>query len=212
MDGVIVDSEPWWLVAMDARFSAAGVNLSPEDFRATTGLRLDQVIEYWYARRDFGDKNAKELESEIYDEVLRLVTENSELMPGLLDALRDLKSNNIPIGLASSSSLSLIEGILSYFQIADYFDAIFSAEGLEYGKPHPEVFLRAANQLNVTDTLHAIVIEDSLNGLVAAKSARMRCVVMPDPEKKELMQFSLADMMISSLTELKGNWWEALID
>ncbi len=57
MDGVVVDSEPWWLVAMDACFSEAGVHLSAEEFRATTGLRLDQVISYWYDRRNFTGKD-----------------------------------------------------------------------------------------------------------------------------------------------------------
>ncbi len=211
MDGVVVDSEPWWLVAMDACFVEAGVQLTPADFGATTGLRLDQVIQYWYEHQDFGTKDPKELEKEIYQKVLELVTQNSDLMPGLREVLNGLRAAEIPIGLASSSSQALIDGILRHFDIAEYYDVVMSAEGLPLGKPHPEVFIETAKQLGVTDPLQTIVIEDSINGIIAAKAARMKCIAMPDPQKKERMQYALADQIISSLTELKNEWWQPLL-
>ncbi len=133
-------------------------------------------------------------------------------MVGLREVLTNLRSAHIPIGLASSSSKMLISGILKFFEIGDFFDTVVSAEGLPYGKPHPEVFLRTASLLNANNPLKTIVIEDSINGIIAAKSARMKCVAMPDQSKKELMQFSLADQIISHLPELNNNWWESLID
>ncbi len=211
MDGVIVDSEPWWLVAMDAVFNKAGVDLEPEDFRATTGLRLDEVVAYWYTQRDFSGYSEAEIVDHIYAEVLRLVTENSELMPGLVPLLSQLGTEDIPIGLASSSSQSLIQGVLSFFKIESYFDVVMSAEHFDYGKPHPEVFIQTAKKLGVSDHTRCIVIEDSINGILAARAARMPCVVMPDPQKKELMQFAIAQKMIHSLEDLQDNWYSELI-
>ncbi len=212
MDGVIVDSEPWWLVAMNQAFAQAGVQLEPDDFRQTTGLRLDEVIDYWYSRKKFKGTTPLQLGDKIYKEVLRLVITESGLMPGLRELLQELKSKNIPIGLASSSSQFLIDGIIEHFALKSYFDVVMSAEHFDYGKPHPEVFLKTAQKLGVANNTKCIVIEDSLNGIVAARAARMPCVALPDPEKKELMQFSLAQKIIGSLHELNNDWYSELID
>ncbi len=211
MDGVIVDSEPWWLVAMDKHFGLAGVDLSAEDYRATTGLRLDQVIEYWYSRRDFGETAPQKLAEDIYTEVLKLVTQNAKLMPGLRDLLASLSDARIPIALASSSSMGLISGIVDFYKIRSYFAVIQSADAVPLGKPHPQVFIQTAKKLGVKDVTKCVVIEDSLNGLTAARAARMPCVIMPETHKRELMQWSIAQKMISSLTELQGEWYADLV-
>ncbi len=212
MDGVLVDSEPYWLVAMDKLFRKYGVSLLPEEFQQTTGLRLDQVIDYWFDLKVFRGTNPQSLADEIYTEVLHLVTSESSLMPGVEDVLASINSQDIPLALASSSNYFLINGLVEFFDIKKYFTVIQSAEDFEYGKPHPEVFLAAAKKMEVQNMAKVIVIEDSLNGLLAAKSARMKCVLMPFPAHREKMQFSLADRLIYSLTELKSDWWKSILE
>ncbi len=211
MDGTLIDSEPYWLIGMDRMFAKYGVQLEPSEFQKTTGLRLDQVIEFWFSQKPFSGVTPEALAEEIYAEVLKLVTDQSGLMPGAEELLSELSSRGIPLALASSSNYFLINGLLKHFDIAKYFDIIQSAEEFQYGKPHPEVFLATAKKLDVQDSFKCLVVEDSLNGLLAAKSARMRCVLMPIPEHRERMQFSLADKLIGSLADLRGEWWQPLL-
>ena len=89
------------------------------------------------------------------------------------------------------------------------FDFIHSAEEEEYGKPHPAVYLTTARMLGVAPT-ECLAIEDSLNGVIAAKSARMKCVAIPSPESRVDSRFTIADATLDSLTEINTELWKRL--
>ena len=103
--------------------------------------------------------------------------------------------------VASSSPKKQIARVLEALNITHYFSHQVSAEGLVNGKPHPAVFLLAAEKLGLTSE-QCIVIEDAINGMVAAKAAEMKVIVMPDPEQRSDPRFALADAKVDSLNQV----------
>ncbi len=202
MDGVIVDSEPLWGIAMHKVFSTIGFNLTPADYAKTTGLKLNEVIDYWHNVRPWTNKSKEIVITEIYEGVESLIHTEGHLMSGIKELLEQLKSNDYKIGLASSSSQRLIRFVLQHFGLTEYFDHVHSAEKEVFGKPHPAVFISCAQALKTTNHQEIIVIEDSVNGLIAAKAARMRTIAMPDERRSNDPRFIIADKIVHSLTEI----------
>lgn len=96
----------------------------------------------------------------------------------------------------------MLQEVLSLFQLEEYFDHLISAEHLPYSKPHPDVYLRAAQALN-SDPLDCVTLEDSFNGMIAAKAARMRSIVVPAAICFDDPRWALADVKLPSLAQLK---------
>ncbi len=123
-------------------------------------------------------------------------------MKGVVFALKYFKEKGLKIALASSSATSLIEVVIEKLKIRDYFEVIESAEYLDFGKPHPEIFIKTASKLGVQAS-ECLVIEDSFNGVLAAKSARMKVIAIPDEESKSDNQFVIADYILDDLKQIK---------
>ena len=179
MDGVLIDSEPLWKIAMFDVFSALGSTLTAHDFQRTVGLRIDQVVEYWNHEDQWGIDGIHSVVDQIIDRMVVLIAENPFPLPGVMDTLNYLRETDIKIGLATSSPQRLIDAVLKYLNIAHYFDAVHSAEFERYGKPHPDVYLKTADSLGVKPN-KCLVIEDSLNGVISGKAAMMRVVCIPE--------------------------------
>jgi len=111
-----------------------------------------------------------------------------------------LKKNNYKIGLASSSPSRMIHALVGHFGITGYFDCITSADVVELGKPHPAVFLHCAASLKSTP-MECVVLEDSVNGMIAGKAARMKVIVVPDALHFDDPRFALADAKLQSLED-----------
>src|SRR5688500_18237137 len=137
MDGVIIDSEPLWRKAMIKGFAGFGVSFSEEDCRKTTGMRLNEVINYWHALYPEKLQHQAAVNSAIISSLIELIKAEGKAMPGLNELLDYLKQNNIKIGLSTSSDQILVDTILEKLNIASYFDTITSAQFLKHGKPHP---------------------------------------------------------------------------
>lgn len=198
MDGLLVDSEPWWRVAESNIFGKLSVSPTEEDFERMMGNRIQEVITNWHAKHPWPDFSLEKTMNEIVDEVGRLVTENAALMPGVIEALEFFKTKNIPVALASSSPLRLINRLITNYKIDHYFVVVRSAEFEQRGKPHPDVFLTTAKALNVAPE-NCLVFEDSHNGVLAAKAAGMMCVAVPAPEHLPQERFGIADWKWASL-------------
>ena len=179
MDGVLIDSEPLWKIAMFDVFSALGSTLTTHDFQRTVGLRIDQVVEYWNHEDQWGIDDIHSVVDQIIDRMVVLIAENPFPLPGVMDTLNYLRETDIKIGLATSSPQRLIDAVLKYLNIAHYFDAVHSAEFERYGKPHPDVYLKTAYSLGVKPN-KCLVIEDSLNGVISGKAAMMSVVCIPE--------------------------------
>ena len=119
---------------------------------------------------------------------------------GINHILELLKYEGIKIGLATSSPSRLIDVVVDKLNIRSYFSAFSSAEFLEFGKPHPQVYLDCAVLLN-SRPVDCICFEDSFFGMIAAKAARMHCVVVPHSDVREQLRFRAADHVLHSLND-----------
>ena len=209
MDGLLVDSEPLWVVAMQTVFQTVNVSITPELAAQTTGLRTKEVVNYWHNYFQWKGKTKEKVAEEIIEEVWQQVLRNGKLMDGVLEILRFFKTRNLKMGLASSSPLNFIHQVLSQFELSSYFQVISSAGDEPYGKPHPAVYLSCAQQLN-SNPLQCLAFEDSINGMVAAKAARMKVVVVPEIHNRQNPKYALADLKLDLLSEFTETHFEEL--
>ncbi|WP_342755300.1 hexitol phosphatase HxpB [Pantoea sp. MBD-2R] len=204
MDGLLIDSEPLWYRAELDVFETLDVDLSKRDaLPDTLGLRIDQVVRMWYETLPWSGPSQQEVTQRIITRALDLVEETRPLLPGVEQALKLCKAEGLKIGLASASPLHMLKQVLEMFNLRHYFDVLASAEALPYSKPHPQVYLDAATQLGI-DPLNCVTLEDSFNGMIATKAARMRSIVVPDPDYAADPRWALADVKLSSLVELSS--------
>jgi len=192
MDGVLIDSEPLWKIAMEEVFKSVGCSLTRKDFQKTVGLRLDEVIHYWYEHTGWENATPKEVEEAIVRRMIELLNENGTPLTGVIETLEFLKLKGKKIGLATSSYAVLIDTVLNALSIRQYFDFTHSAENESHGKPHPAVYLTVADQLQIQPK-KCLVIEDSLNGIISGKAARMTVVCIPEKSHSPEPKLSLAD-------------------
>ncbi len=207
MDGVLIDSEPLWKIAMEKAFESVGCPLKKKDFEKTVGLRIDEVINYWYSVSPWEDVSPKEVENRIIEGLIELILENGEPLTGVEESLQYFKNKGLKIGLGTSSYTRLIEVVLEKLNLKQYFDFTHSAENEDYGKPHPQVYLTVAEKLGVSP-LKCLVIEDSFTGLLAAKSARMYAVVVPEkthaPNKKLIIADEEHDNLLDFIQSIEA--------
>jgi beta-phosphoglucomutase-like phosphatase (HAD superfamily) len=138
-----------------------------------------------------------------------LIFERADLKEGYLDVLQLFVEKKLPVAVASSSPIKLITTALKKFHLIDFFKTISSSENEEHGKPHPALYLSAANKLGV-DPLNCLAFEDSFNGAIAAKAARMKLVTVPDSHDFTSTRFDFADLKIASLKDFKERHFEQL--
>ncbi len=201
MDGVIIDSEPLWRKAMIIGFNNIGIPFTEADCRKTTGMRFKEVVEIWLKHHKIENVSAPQLDKAVLDILIDLISIEGKIMQGVLEVYNYAKKAHLKIGLATSSPNRLLNAVLNKFNLENSFDAITSAEFMSHGKPHPEVFLYCANELKVKPG-ECIVIEDSVNGVIAAKAAQMKVIAVPDKEHKHLKQFGAADYQFENMAEV----------
>ncbi|KJV45162.1 2-deoxyglucose-6-phosphatase [Pantoea sp. BL1] len=204
MDGLLIDSEPLWDQAELDVFASLGVDITRRhELPDTLGLRIDQTVRMWFEALPWNGPDQAEVTQRIIARALALVEETRPLLPGVEQALQLCQQQGLKIALASASPLFMLERVLEMFDLRKYFDAIASAEALPYSKPHPQVYLDAAAKLAV-DPLNCLTLEDSFNGMIATKAARMRSIVVPAAEYADDARWALANVKLANLTELKA--------
>ncbi|UUX52588.1 hexitol phosphatase HxpB [Citrobacter youngae] len=202
MDGLLVDSEPLWDQAELDVIASLGVDITRRhELPDTLGLRIDMVVDLWFAQQPWNGPSRQEVTERIITRAIALVEETKPLLPGVREAVALCKSQGIKVGLASASPLHMLEKVLTMFDLRDSFDALASAEKLPYSKPHPQVYLDCAAKLGI-DPINCVALEDSVNGMIASKAARMRSIVVPAHENQDDPRFVLADVKLTTLTEL----------
>jgi HAD superfamily hydrolase (TIGR01509 family) len=208
-DGIIIDSEPLWVEAETEVFKSVGVSLTPEMCRQTTGLNTQDTIQYWYNAYRWTGKSSFQLYKEIMEAMQSLILERADLKEGYLDVLQLFVEKKLPVAVASSSPLKLITTALKKFHLFEFFKIISSSENEEYGKPHPALYLGAAKKLGI-EPVNCLAFEDSFNGAIAAKAARMKLVTVPDSHDFTSTRFDFADLKILSLNDFKEKQFERL--
>ncbi|MDX6042485.1 hexitol phosphatase HxpB [Scandinavium lactucae] len=202
MDGLLIDSEPLWDRAELDVIAGLGVDISRRnELPDTLGLRIDMVVELWFAQQPWNGPSRDEVTARIIGRAITLVEEQRPLLPGVREAIALCKSQGLKVGLASASPLLMLEKVLDMFDLRDQFDALASAEKLQYSKPHPQVYLDCAAKLGV-NPLACVALEDSVNGMIASKAARMRSIVVPEHANFADPRYVLANVKLSSLEQL----------
>jgi sugar-phosphatase len=179
MDGLILDSEPLWKIAEIETFKEVGFDFTIEMCALTTGMRIDEVVEFWRKKIKWESFTNTEIVDKIQNKMIQLIKERGKLLPGIIESLNLLNANDVLIGLASSSSMSLINTTVDTLKIRQFFNVIHSAENEIAGKPNPAVFLSAAKMLKVNPE-KCLVLEDSKAGMNAGINANMRTIVIPE--------------------------------
>jgi HAD superfamily hydrolase (TIGR01509 family) len=209
MDGVLIDSEPLWRIAETRAMNAIGVPMVEEDGYLTMGLRTDEVVEYWYARYPWETPSKREVEAAIVGNVIALVQERGDAMPGAVEAVRSIREAGYKVGLASSSAMDIIHAVLARIGLQDDFEVVQSAEHEPYGKPHPAVYIECARRLEVAPE-NCLAIEDSPAGTLAAKAAKMTCIAIPPHELSDDRRYCIADLQLDSIETLNAETVAAL--
>lgn len=198
MDGLLIDSEPLWNEAAIDVFKTFGAKLTNDLCNTTTGLRTREFIVLWFNYFKIEHIDIKAAENLIFDSILKKVEERGVMMPGVHQIIDFFHSKQFKIGIATSSPQSLINLVVKLIGIEPYINATSSAEDLPYGKPHPQVYLDCAEKLNAAPT-DCLCFEDSFNGMISAKAARMKCVIVPHGSIQKDERWGAADLKLSSL-------------
>lgn len=212
MDGILIDSEPFWQESEIDAFGRVGLRLTREMCLETMGLRIDEAVNYWERKKGGGwegSATSRELEDRIINGVIERILQRGVAKEGVRHALDFCRSRAVKLALASSSAYRVIRAVVERLQLDVEFERIYSAEEEEYGKPHPGVYLATARQLGVSPT-ECLAIEDSVNGVLSAKAARMNCLAVPDAAMRRDPRFAIADVVLDSLAEIDDKVWQRL--
>jgi mannitol-1-/sugar-/sorbitol-6-/2-deoxyglucose-6-phosphatase len=208
LDGLLIDSEPFWQQAEVLIFQQVNLDLTPEMCLQTKGLRIDEVVDYWYQKYPWTNIAKKEVEELIVAKVIELIQLKGEPLPGVDRAISFVVQKQVKIALASSSALPIIHAALKKLNLTNIFTEIYSAESELFGKPHPGVYLTTASKLNVVPQ-ECLALEDSLNGVLAAKAAQMKCIAIPEPLQYHNPQFAIANVKLQSLLQFDEQLWNS---
>ncbi len=201
MDGLLIDSEPLWREAEARVFNKVGVPLTPEMTSRTMGFRTDEVVDYWRHQYPWESPSSEEVCRQIEDAFLELLKETGAPKAGVHEAIAICEQLGLPMAIASSSSALIIDAVIEKLGISSKMKVIHSAEFEPYGKPHPAVYIAAAQKLGVRPH-ECLAFEDSVNGMVSAKAAKMRCIAIPEPEFRTDKRYGIADLVVGSLLDV----------
>jgi HAD superfamily hydrolase (TIGR01509 family) len=212
MDGLLVDTEPFWQQTERDIFARYGIEITPEMQKNTTfGLQTDEVILYWYHRKPWKDFSPDKMADEFHEQIVMMMRNDAKLMDGAEKILHFFRDRDFKVGLASSSPLRLIETFLDRFNLNHHFDACQSSENEVYGKPHPAVYISTASSLGVKP-VECVAFEDSFNGLLSARAAKMKTVAIPDKDHFNDPRFAIADLKLASLQLFDNSHLNQLMD
>ncbi len=209
MDGVIIDSEPIHKRVFTKLAGEHGIPLTPEVITSYIGR---SPVAQWTdlkAKYHFDEDPEHIVEEQMERYLSYLAHNHPSPMPGLPSLLEYLHNRNIPMALASSNTRKVVEAVPELLGISQYFMKRVSGQDVVHAKPAPDVFLSAAQKLNIAAEF-CIVIEDAENGVKAAKTAGMRCVGLQIPGAGD-QELSQADIVVSSLNELEAAFINGLV-
>lgn len=201
MDGVIVDTEPLHRKAYFKMFEEVSIDVTEAMYDSFTGQATLPICRTLC--QHFGLSDTPENLVSIKRKHFKYIFENDSdlaLLDGVHDLIKDYHNNGLMLVLASSASMPNINRIFERFDLDKYFKAKISGADLKASKPHPEIFIKAA-QLASEHTNNCMVIEDSTNGIAAAKAANIYCVGFKSPHSAN-QDYSKADRVITSFEEI----------
>jgi len=201
MDGVVVDSHAAHIRTWKKLLLSLGKSLSDAELDfVRQGIKRQEILRHFLG--DLEDEQVQAYCRE-KDQLFQSEVETIKLVPGARALLEDLKCAGVPTALATCGSTTRVYELLSRLRLENYFTSIVTGDEVAVGKPHPEVFYKAAERLGVHPA-ESVVFEDSVSGVQGAKAAGMKCVGITDrPYAPALLQAG-ADHV---LPDLSGISW-----
>jgi HAD superfamily hydrolase (TIGR01509 family) len=204
MDGVLIDSEPLHLCAYQELLQGFGITFTEADNYPFIGRTDLELAQHLIALHKLPVQPLQLIEKK--EAVLaRLFGTKLMPMPGLMMVLERAGQICLPTAVASSATLPTIQLVIKTLDIARYFQTLTSGDEVEHGKPAPDVYLLAAERIGVSPK-NCLVIEDSLNGVLAAKAAGMQCIAIPCQATKH-QDHTKADKILGTLEALNLDDW-----
>ena len=200
MDGVIIDSEPINTGLSIKAVAHFGSSITSEEMEKYAGSTMKVIFSSIKEDKKL-IAPVEEIIAYMQASMLRnLAEEDIEPIKGIRELLIALKEKNIPTAIASSSPKNMIEAVVEKFKLQDYFTYLVSGNEVKHSKPDPEIYLVTAKKLGV-DPSECVVIEDSKNGVNAAKNAGMTCIGFRNLNSGK-QDISRADTIVDSITEI----------
>ncbi|MGN6296680.1 MAG: HAD family hydrolase [Ginsengibacter sp.] len=193
LDGTLLDNNSFHRKTWEAYLKNIEKVISPEEFNAYINGRTNKdAIEYIYGRKMSEEESTKyTLEKEaLYRQIYKPFIKP---VPGLLHFLEILHKKNIPMAIATSGIQPNIDFMFENLPIKHYFKVIVNSSHIINGKPHPEIYLKAASLLDISPK-NCLVFEDAVVGIRSAKAAGMKVIAVATTQTKE--ELSIADMIV----------------
>ncbi|MGV8981328.1 HAD family hydrolase [Clostridium sp.] len=202
MDGVIIDSEPTHMKLENETYKKLGIEVTEEEHHSFVGATSNYM---WEALKNKHKLNQTLEELIEYDRNKYFKHLNSDeceimLIDGVKELIQELHKNGVKLAIASSSPLDVIDAIAKKFNIQEYFEVFVTGDYVKRSKPEPDIFIFAAEKLGVS-VENCVVIEDSHNGVLAAKKAGMKCVGI-NSDLEGTQDISMADLVINNFKEV----------
>lgn len=202
LDGVLIDTEPWWHEVRTAFANRHGHEWSLDDQAAVMGANSLEWAEITQRRLALSDIPVEMIRDEIVEGVVACYRKATPPVVGdAPDQLRRI-ARDYPVAIASSSHRAMIDAAVEVLGLRGVLGAVVSSDEVPAGKPAPDVYLRAASLLGV-DPARCLVVEDSLNGVRAGKAAGMTVVLVPSVSVPPAGNaIDIADVVLVRLADL----------
>lgn len=211
MDGVIVDTEPLHHKAYYNMFEQIGIDVSESLYSSFTGQSTINICKKICNRfrLNYSPEELVRIKRD-YFTTLFFEDDSLQLIEGVKDLIQDYYNNGLTLVLASSASMFTVNNVMNRFQLDPFFSGKLSGADLKASKPHPEIFINAADAAHALPS-ECIVIEDSTNGIIAAHEAGIFCIAYKSENSKH-QDYSLANKVISNFEEIAFQKIKSILD
>jgi HAD superfamily hydrolase (TIGR01509 family) len=201
LDGVLADSEPWWNEIDTELLAEYGVTYRGEYHGNVLGVSYRVACDFY--KKAFGfSVSTEEMMRRRGEIATDFFANRIGLFPSAKEVLEELRKMNLHLAVATSSISASARPFLARHELTVFFDVVVTGDEVERGKPHPDIYVRAAEKVGVAADA-CLVIEDALPGIAAAKTAKMRVAAIPDRRFVDPREFEkAADCVLSTLNEL----------
>ena len=208
MDGLLIDSEPYWEEVEIEVFGRLGVPMTLELKQDTVGIRTKDIVKHWFEQYPWADSSVDEVVDEIIQEMCRKVEADPRVLPGASEVIDFFEKKNMRLAIASSSPYKLIHTGTKAFG-ADRFEVIHSGVDEKFGKPDPATYLSTLEKLNLS-AVECVVFEDSVNGFKAGLASGIRTIAVPEENNFQNASFDKAYLKLGSLKEFSEAHFQSL--
>lgn len=199
-DGVIIDTETPAYETWQEVFNANNAKLDRSIWQRIIGGGAEKFDAYQHLEETLGARLSSDAIKMARRARYEAIVRSSPLLPGVVDYIQDAHTLGLKIGVASSSNRDWVEGHLAERDLLGLFHCVITSDDVENIKPNPDIYLAAMSRLNISP-VRAVAIEDSFNGIVAAKMAGMNCVAIPNQMTAD-MPLGKADLQLSALSDI----------